>query len=112
MNGPIVVAGAGSIGCFVGGLLAAAGREVRFLARPRMVAEFQAHGLTLTDLDGGDRRVPAASLSVTDDHAMLAEAGLILVTVKSSATAEMARIRRIGARLKGTRESREAEESC
>ncbi|HYI03073.1 2-dehydropantoate 2-reductase [Hyalangium sp.] len=90
MNGPIVVAGAGSIGCFVGGLLAAAGRDVRFLARPRMVAELQAHGLTLTDLEGGDRRVPATSLSVTDEHATLAEAGLILVTVKSSATAEMA----------------------
>jgi len=89
MNGPVVVAGAGSIGCFVGGLLVAAGREVRFLARPRMVAELQSHGLTVTDLDGGNRRVPAASLSVTDDPARLAEAGLILVTVKSSATVEM-----------------------
>jgi len=90
MNGPVVVAGAGSIGCFVGGLLAAAGREVRFLARPRMVSELRSHGLTLTDLEGGNRRVPAQSLSVTDDPAVLAEAGWILVTVKSSATAEMA----------------------
>lgn len=90
MEGPVVVAGAGSIGCFVGGLLAAAGRDVRFLARPRMVAELRAHGLTLTDRDGGDRRVPAARLSVTDEPAVLAEAGLILVTVKSGATAEMA----------------------
>ncbi|PTL76893.1 2-dehydropantoate 2-reductase [Vitiosangium sp. GDMCC 1.1324] len=89
MDGPVVVAGAGSIGCFVGGLLAAAGRDVRFLARPRMVAELRAHGLTLTDRDGGDRRVSAASLSVTDDPSVLAEAGLILVTVKSGATAEM-----------------------
>lgn len=90
MNGPVVVAGAGSIGCFVGGLLAAAGGQVRFLARPRMVAELQAHGLTLTDLDGGNRHVAAASLSVTDDASVLAEAGVILVTVKSGATAEMA----------------------
>jgi 2-dehydropantoate 2-reductase len=92
MNGPIVVAGAGSIGCFVGGLLAAAGRDVRFLARPRMVTELQAHGLTLTDRDGGNRRVPAASLSVTDSPTVLAEPGLILVTVKSSATPEMAEL--------------------
>ncbi|WP_224245046.1 2-dehydropantoate 2-reductase [Hyalangium gracile] len=89
MADTIVVAGAGSIGCFVGGLLAAAGREVRFLARPRMVAELQAHGLTLTDRDGGSRHVPAASLSVTDDPAVLAQARWILVTVKSGATVEM-----------------------
>jgi 2-dehydropantoate 2-reductase len=89
MNSPIVIAGAGSIGCFVGGLLAVAGRDVRLLARPRMVAELRAHGLTLTDRDGGARRVPAASLSVTEDPAVLAKAGWILVTVKSGATVEM-----------------------
>ncbi|WP_224370401.1 2-dehydropantoate 2-reductase [Hyalangium versicolor] len=89
MSGPVVVAGAGSIGCFVGGLLAVAGREVRFLARPRMVAELQTHGLTLTDRDGGERRVQAANVSVTEDPAVLAEAAWILVTVKSGATVEM-----------------------
>ena len=36
---PIVVAGAGSIGCFVGGLLASGGRPVSLLARPRLIAE-------------------------------------------------------------------------
>ena len=53
----IVVAGAGSIGCFVGGQLAAAGRDVRFLARPRVAAELAAHGLTLTDREGGEVRL-------------------------------------------------------
>src|ERR1017187_5740245 len=33
----IGVAGAGSIGCFVGGMLAAGGRRVALLARPRVI---------------------------------------------------------------------------
>ena len=86
----IVVAGAGSIGCFVGGLLAASGRDVGFLARPRMVAELRASGLTLTDCDGGERHVAAGALDVTDDPAILAGADIVLVTVKSGATDEMA----------------------
>jgi choline dehydrogenase-like flavoprotein len=45
---PIGVAGAGSIGCFVGGMLAAAGRRVALLARPRAIREIETHGLRLT----------------------------------------------------------------
>ncbi|TAI60489.1 2-dehydropantoate 2-reductase N-terminal domain-containing protein, partial [Bradyrhizobium sp. Leo170] len=33
LDRPIGIAGAGSIGCFVGGMLAAAGRKVALLAR-------------------------------------------------------------------------------
>ncbi len=90
-DAPIVVAGAGSIGCFIGGLLARAGRRVTFLARPRMVEELHAHGLHLTDLGGLDERIPAARLAVKADAATLHDAGLILVTVKSGATEAMAR---------------------
>ena len=39
---PIGIAGAGSIGCFVGGMLAAGGRHVALLARPRVIAEIDA----------------------------------------------------------------------
>ena len=49
---PIVVAGAGAIGCFVGGMLAAAGRRVALLVRPRVKAEIERFGLRLTDFDG------------------------------------------------------------
>ena len=46
-DGPrIVVAGAGAIGCFIGGLLAGAGHSVTLLARPRIQAEIRTHGLT------------------------------------------------------------------
>jgi phosphoglycerate dehydrogenase-like enzyme len=40
---PIGVAGAGSIGCFVGGMYAAAGRRVALLARPRLIEEIEAN---------------------------------------------------------------------
>jgi 2-dehydropantoate 2-reductase len=86
----IVVAGAGSIGCFTGGLLAAAGRRVTLLARPRTIAEIAAHDLTLTDFAGLDRTVPAARMTLTEDPACLAGADLILVTVKTAATAAIA----------------------
>ena len=41
----IGIAGAGSIGCFVGGMLAAGGRCVALLARPRVIAEIESNGL-------------------------------------------------------------------
>ena len=53
---PIGVAGAGSIGCFVGGMLAAAGRQVALLARPRVIREIEANGLRLTSFEGLERR--------------------------------------------------------
>lgn len=86
----IVIAGAGSIGCFVGGLLAHAGHEVAFLGRARVLDEIRAHGLTLTDFTGLSVRITPDDLS--EDPALLATAELVLVTVKSGATAEMAQL--------------------
>jgi 2-dehydropantoate 2-reductase len=87
---PIVVAGAGSIGCFVGGLLAAAGRDVTLLARPRIIADIATHGLRLSSIDGLDRTVTAAAIRATEHPASLDRAALILVTVKSMDTAAIA----------------------
>jgi 2-dehydropantoate 2-reductase len=89
-NKKIVVAGAGSIGCFVGGQLAAAGHAVVFLGRQRIADELHAHGLRLTDRDGGNVRVAPGAIAVSPDPAVLASAGVVLVTVKSGATREMA----------------------
>ena len=90
-NSPrIVVAGAGTIGCFVGGQLAAAGRDVRFLARPRIAAELAANGLTLSDREGGEARLAPGCLAVGTDPALLAAADVVLVTVKSGATRDIA----------------------
>src|ERR1700761_3818030 len=84
---PIVIAGAGSIGCFIGGLLASAGRDVALLARPRMVEEIKANGLRLTGFDGLDRAVAASGLRLSEDPAIMTGAGVVLVTVKSADSA-------------------------
>jgi len=86
----ICVYGAGSIGCYVGGRLAATGADVAFVGRPRLAAETALHGLTLTDLHGADLCVPQPRYETEPDAvaALVAEADLVLVTVKSAATAE------------------------
>ncbi len=92
MNGsrPIVVAGAGSIGCFVGGMLAAGGRRVRLLARPRVIEEIAANGLRLTSFEGLDQVLPETAFEVSSDAGVLADAGIVLVCVKSADTESMA----------------------
>jgi 2-dehydropantoate 2-reductase len=89
-SGKIGVAGAGSIGCFVGGMLAAVGRDVALLARPRVIAEIEAHGLRLTSFEGFDRRIAASELTLSEDPAIFRDAAVVLVTVKSADTAEIA----------------------
>ncbi|MEQ6202389.1 2-dehydropantoate 2-reductase [Sulfitobacter sp. HNIBRBA2951] len=86
----IAIAGAGAIGCYVGGLLAQAGHSVSFLGRPRILDEVRRSGLHLTDYAGLDVRLPAEQLSLSEDAEILRHADLILVCVKSSATAQIA----------------------
>ncbi len=91
MNNPkIIVAGAGNIGCFVGGLLLLADNNVAFLGRDRIATELREHGLTLTDYSGMNKRVPPEMIEMTEEPAILNTADLILVTVKSGATEEIA----------------------
>lgn len=87
---PIVVAGAGAIGCFVGGLLAADGRRVALLLRPRVKVEIERYGLRLTDFGGADRTIAPGRLALSEDPAILHSAGIVLVTVKSADTAAVA----------------------
>jgi len=89
---PIGIAGAGSIGCFVGGMLAAGGRRVALLARPRVISEIGAHGLRLTSFDGFDQRLAASQFTLSENPNVFADAVAVLVTVKSADTAEMAGI--------------------
>ncbi len=92
LDRPIGVAGAGSIGCFVGGMLAAAGRRTALLARPRVIGEIEAGGLRLTSFDGFERQLKASELTLSDDPSIFRNAGTMLVTVKSVDTAAMADI--------------------
>jgi 2-dehydropantoate 2-reductase len=87
---PIGVAGAGSIGCFVGGVLSDAGRRVSLLARPRVIEEINSNGLRVTSFEGFDRKVASSQLSLSDDPSIFNDAGVVLVTVKSTDTADIA----------------------
>lgn len=94
MIGPdarIAVAGAGSIGCYVGACLALAKRNVVFLARPRLVDAFRDLGMRISDLNGRDRALlPGVAEATTDPAVALGAVAVILVTVKSGDTREMA----------------------
>lgn len=88
---PITVAGAGSVGCYVGARLAAAGRHVTLLTRPALAAEIARHGLRCSDLEGHDIEVSPDQLTLsTSPPEALAAAKLILVAVKSHDTDAMA----------------------
>ena len=89
---PIGVAGAGSIGCFVGGMLASAGRRIALLARPRVIGEIEASGLRLTSFEGFDQTIAANRLTLSENPSIFSETGVVLVTVKSADTREMADI--------------------
>jgi len=87
----ISVAGAGSIGCFVGGMLRAGGHPVSLLARPRLIEDIARHGLKVTSFEGIEHRLTPAEIKLSDDPAAIfAGADIILVTVKSDDTAEIA----------------------
>jgi 2-dehydropantoate 2-reductase len=89
---PIGVAGAGSIGCFVGGMLAASGRNVALLARPRVIRDIEGNGLRLSSFEGIDRTIASTTLTLSGDPQIFSDAGTVLVTVKSADTAEIADI--------------------
>jgi 2-dehydropantoate 2-reductase len=86
----ISIAGAGSIGCFVGGMLAAGQRHVALLARPRVIGEIEAHGLRLTSFEGSDQTIAASRFVLSEDPSIFNDAAVVLVTVKSADTAGMA----------------------
>lgn len=86
----IVIAGAGSIGCFVGGLLQQAGNDVTYLGRARILDALRENDLRLTDFAGLDAHITPQFLD--EDPASMATADMILVTVKSGATETMANL--------------------
>jgi 2-dehydropantoate 2-reductase len=88
----IGIAGAGSIGCFVGGMLAAGGRRMALLARPRVITELEASGLRPTSFEGFDRTITPHQFVLSENPSIFEDAGVVLVTVKSADTAAMAQI--------------------
>lgn len=89
-RGPILVMGAGSVGCWIGGALAAAGAPLVFVGRPRVLDALAHAGLTVSDLDGRRNHLPPASLRLAAEVPTGLAPSLVLFTVKSGATAQAA----------------------
>jgi 2-dehydropantoate 2-reductase len=81
-----MVHGAGSIGCYVGGLWLAAGLDVSFLGREKVKQELAAHGLAASDTDGFSVRFEPERIRFETKPAALRKADIILLCVKSTGT--------------------------
>ncbi len=83
----IAVMGAGSVGCYFGGMLARAGHPVTLIGRPSHVDTILQQGLLLETLSFTERVTLQASTSVSD----IANARIVLFCVKSTDTESAAR---------------------
>ncbi len=86
----VVVLGAGSIGCFVGGCWQVAGGEITLVGRASTAGEIAAHGLTVSASDGWEALLPPIEVNISDDTKLLSDADLIVLSVKSTATRQAA----------------------
>ena len=90
-GGPkIAILGAGSVGCFIGGAWAAAGLPVTLIGRPKISADVDAYGLTLTDYSGWQARLAPGDVDYRCGPEALDEAQIVALTVKSGDTSEAA----------------------
>lgn len=86
----IGIYGAGAIGCYLGGRLAATGCDVTFLCRPNMYETLNQHGLKLSDYKGAQFNISAQQLKLTTNPEDLSDLDLIFICVKSAATEQVA----------------------
>ncbi len=75
----VAIVGAGGVGGYFGGRLAAAGADVWFLARGPHLAAMRSRGLTLRSFRG-DLELPR--VNATDDPAAIGPSDIVLFTVK------------------------------
>jgi 2-dehydropantoate 2-reductase len=85
----IAIYGAGMVGNYLGGRLHDHAR-VRFIARPHVAATLKEHGLKVSDLRGHRQYISPDALDVQTEPEAVRDAELVLVTVKSAATMEVA----------------------
>lgn len=84
----VAIFGAGSIGCYLGGLLAHAGAELTFIGRERFRSEIDANGLTLTHFERDEISLSPDKFTFSLDPKEISAADIILLTTKSQDTAE------------------------
>lgn len=85
----IAILGAGSVGCFIGGCWQAAGLPVTFIGRESFAGDIHEHGLTLSDYSGWHTHL--GEVDYRTDPGALADADIIVLTVKSAGTEHAAR---------------------
>jgi 2-dehydropantoate 2-reductase len=85
----IAIYGAGMIGNYLGGRLHDHA-HVRFIGRPRVAATLNEHGLHVSDLHGHHQRITPDQLDIRTQADAVRDADLVLVTVKSAATMDVA----------------------
>ena len=86
----IVVLGAGSIGCYLGGCLLSAGANVTLIGRARLKDQVAQSGLTVTDWRGRNTTLSPSEVNFIENAAVMTNADFILVCVKSGDTHEAA----------------------
>ena len=86
----IAILGAGSIGCFIGGCLCAAGARVTFIGRQRMQQQLHEYGMHLSDWRGRSSQLDPRDINFTSSIDVLADVDYVLVAVKSGDTYQVA----------------------
>jgi len=84
----IVIFGAGSVGCYLGGRLLSTGADVVMIGRQRLADLFHETPLIATDYEGFRHEAQLEAGQYVTDPAVAAEADLVIVCVKSAATEE------------------------
>jgi 2-dehydropantoate 2-reductase len=77
----IAIVGVGAIGGFVGHRLAAAGKDVTFIARGQTLEALRSHGLRLISADGSEQVV--APVKATSDYASAGAQDLVILAMKA-----------------------------
>ena len=90
MTASVLVMGAGSVGCYLGGLLAATGRVVHFVGRPRVLSALAEHGLLVSDCDGHKKQLQVGQFHLHETPPVGLAPDVTLLCVKSGATFEAA----------------------
>lgn len=80
----IIVMGAGSVGCFIGGAWLAAGCDIAFLGRDTLRNELAEHGIGLSDPDGWSTHLTPNLIRYETKPAALKKADIIALTVKAT----------------------------
>jgi len=83
----IVIVGAGAVGCYYGGLIAASGQDVLLVAKPKRAKILQAEGLKIK----WPTHTQDVQVKVTDDYQCIQEASVLFICVKANQSDTLAK---------------------